>query len=279
MIAAVFALCASASWGLADFLGGLKSRTVPVLVVMAVAQPVGVVSVALLTAIRGEGFPADDALWLAVPSAVLGTVGIAAFYRGMSIGAISLVAPITGTGAAIPVAWGITRGDDVSSLQLAGFGFALTGIVLASLERHPERRTARVGAGIAWGLVGAVAFGAYFIPMHEASNVDWAWASLVFRCASFSLVLLAVLAVRPQLARARGHLGALALIGLLDTGGNVFFAGAATHGQVSVVSVLASLYPVLTVVLALAVLRERPAVWQGVGAAAALAGVVLVTAG
>lgn len=279
MIAAVFALCASASWGLADFLGGLKSRTVPVLVVMAVAQPVGLLSVAVIVAVRGDGFPDDGALWLAAPAALLGTAGIAAFYKGMSIGAISLVAPIAGTGAAIPVVWGVSRGDEVSALQGGGFALALLGIVLASLERAPEGRSAQVGAGIAWGLVAAVTFGAYFIPMHEASNVDWAWASLLFRCTSFSFVMLVVLAARPPLGRARGHIGALALIGLLDTGGNVLFAGAATQGQVSVVSVLASLYPVLTVVLALAVLRERPAPWQAGGALAALAGVVLVTAG
>jgi len=92
-------------------------------------------------------------------------------------------------------------------------------------------------------------------------------------------VMLAVLAARPNLRATRGNLPALALVGLLDTGGNVFFAAAATQGLVSVVSVLASLYPVVTVVLALALLRERPAVWQAGGAIAALAGIVLITAG
>lgn len=279
MIAPLLALCASASWGFADFLGGLKSRTVPVLAVMAVAQPAGLLSVAIVTAVRGEGPPGDAAILLAIPAALLGTTGIAAFYRGMSIGAISVVAPIAGTGAAIPIVWGVAHGDDVSSLQVGGFVLALAGIVLASLESHPERRTAQLGAGVVWGLVASVTFGAYFVPMHEASNVDWLWASLVFRCASFSLVMLAVLAARPRLAAARGQIGALALVGVLDTAGNVFFAAAATQGQVSVVSVLASLYPVVTVVLALGVLRERPAIWQAAGAAAALGGIVLITAG
>lgn len=279
MLGPVLALAASASWGFADYLGGLKSRTIPVLAVMAVAQPAGLLSVAVLTAARGDGPPDGKTVLLAIPAAILGTTGIAAFYRGMSIGAISLVAPIAGTGAAIPVVWGISRGDDVSSLQLAGFGLALAGIVLASLESHPGRRAARLGAGIGWGLVAAITFGAYFIPMHEASNEDWLWASLVFRMASFSLVMLAVVIARPNLRATRGNLGALAVIGLLDTGGNVFFAAAATQGLVSVVSVLASLYPVVTVVLALALLRERPALWQAGGAIAALAGVGLITAG
>lgn len=278
MAAVALALLASVSWGFADFLGGLKSRIVPVLAVMAIAQPAGLLSVAIVTAARGDGPPGETVLW-AIPAAVLGTTGIAAFYRGMSIGAISLVAPIAGTGAAIPVVYGIARGDDVSSLQILGFGLALVGIVLASLESHPERRAARLGAGIGWGLVAAITFGAYFVPMHEASNADWAWASLVFRMTSFSLVALAVITARPRLSATRGHLGALVLIGLLDTGGNVFFAAAATQGLVSVVGLLASLYPVVTVVLALGLLRERPALWQGGGALAALAGVVLISAG
>jgi drug/metabolite transporter (DMT)-like permease len=279
MLAPLLALCASASWGIADFLGGLKSRTVPLLAVMALAQPVGLASIGLVVLVHGEGPPDDTSVFWALPAAALGTAGIAAFYRGMAIGAISLVAPIAGTGATIPIVVGIATGDDVSRLQIGGFALALAGIVLASLESHPERRTARLTAGIGWGFVAAVTFGAYFVPMHEASNVDFLWASLLFRSTSFSLVLAAALLARPQIRRARGHLLAIAAIGLLDTGGNVFFAAAATEGLVSVVSVLASLYPVVTVVLALAVLRERPAPWQGFGAAAALAGVVLISAG
>jgi drug/metabolite transporter (DMT)-like permease len=279
VIGPLLALAASASWGFADFLGGIKSRNLPVLTVLAIAQPAGLLSVLVVTLVRGEGMPGDRALLWAIPAAILGTTGVAAFYRGMSIGAISLVAPIAGTGAAIPVVFGIATGDEVARLQYVGFALALAGIVLASIERRTEEQTARLGAGIGWGLVAAVTFGAFFIPMHEASSVDWAWSALLFRTTSFTLVAAVVLARRPSLRPARGSLGALALVGILDTGGNVLYALASQHGLVSVVSVLASLYPVLTVVLALALLRERPAIWQGAGAVAALAGVVLVSTG
>lgn len=280
MLAALLALASSATWGIADYLGGTKSRVVPVLAVMAVAQPVGLASVALVVAVRGEGPPTGEAVLWAIPAALLGTCGIAAFYRGMALGAISIVAPIAGTGAAIPIVVGLARGDDPSALQLVGFALALGGVVVASIETDPARRSsARLAAGVGWGLVAAVGFGAYFVPMHEAANEDFLWASLLFRATSATLILLAVLAIRPGLGLTRGHLGAIALIGLLDTGGNVFFSAAATQGLVSVVSVLASLYPVVTVLLAFAILRERPAATQRVGALAALAGAVLVSAG
>ena len=213
MLAAVLALAASASWGIADFLGGTKSRVVPLLAVMAVAQPVGLLSVAVIVAVRGEGPPGGAAIFWAVPAALLGTCGIAAFYRGMAIGAISIVAPIAGTGAAIPILVGLARGDDPSGLQLAGFALALGGVVAASIETDPvRRRSARVSAGVGWGLVAAVGFGAYFVPMHAAANEDFLWASLLFRATSATLILLAVLAIRPALGLTRGPRGAIALI-------------------------------------------------------------------
>lgn len=280
MLAALLALASSATWGIADYLGGTKSRVVPVLAVMAVAQPVGLASIALVVALRGEGPPTGGAVLWAIPAALLGTCGIAAFYRGMALGAISIVAPIAGTGAAIPILVGLARGDDPSALQLLGFAFALGGVIVASIETDPARRSsARLAAGVGWGLVAAVGFGAYFVPMHEAANEDFLWASLLFRGTSAMLVLLAVLAFRPGLGLTRGHLGAIVLIGIFDTGGNVLFSAAATQGLVSVVSVLASLYPVVTVLLAFAILRERPATTQRLGAFAALAGVVLISAG
>jgi drug/metabolite transporter (DMT)-like permease len=128
-------------------------------------------------------------------------------------------------------------------------------------------------------VLAAIAFGGYFIPMHAAAEDDFVWATLVFRMTSFTLVLVAVLVFRPRLARARRDLAVLACIGVADTTGNVLFAAASSQGLVSVVSVLASLYPVVTVALARLYLRERVTRPQEAGAAATLAGVVLVSAG
>jgi drug/metabolite transporter (DMT)-like permease len=279
MLAAVLALAASVSWGVGDFLGGLKSRTLSPVAVLAVAQPVGLAAIALAVALSGEPWPGSS-VWPAVPAAVLGTSGIVAFYRGMAAGTISLVAPIAATGALIPVTFGLLTGERPSPLQLGGIALAVGGAVVTSYEPGTGGRRGGLAAGIAWALVAAVAFGSFFVPMHEAAEDGFLWAVLVFRVVSTALVLVAALAVRPHLPRSPHDLRTIAVIGLADTGGNVFFgAAAAEQGLVSVVSVLASLYPVVTVVLARTYLRERVGRVQEAGAVATIAGVVLVSAG
>jgi drug/metabolite transporter (DMT)-like permease len=199
-----------------------------------------------------------------------------AFYRGMAAGALSIVAPIAGAGAAIPVIWGLARGDHPSGLQELGFVAAFAGVILASFERRPQ--ATRLAAGAGWAVIAMLAFGAYYIPMHAASHGDFLWAAFVFRLTSTTLIACAWLVLRPRRAR-RADLPVLASIGVLDTGGNVFFAAASSRGLVSVVSVLASLYPVVTVLLARAVLHERVHRSQELGIALALGGIVLISAG
>jgi drug/metabolite transporter (DMT)-like permease len=278
VLAAVLALGASVAWGVGDFLGGLKSRTLAPLAVLAVAQPVGLAAMLVVAAIHWEPWPGESVL-LAVPAALLGTLGLVAFYRGMASGSISLVAPIAATGALLPVGFGLATGERPSALQLAGIALAVGGAVVTSYEPGAAAQRPRVAAGVGWALLAAVAFGGYFIPMHEASEGDFVWATLVFRIASFSLVMAALLAFGPRLTRAPRDLAVIACIGLADTGGNVLFAAAASQGLVSVVSVLASLYPVVTVALARVYLRERVTRVQEAGAVATLGGVVMVSAG
>ena len=278
MLAAALALAASASWGIADFLGGLKSRTLPLLTVLAIAQPIGLALVALVVFLGGAGRFERAALW-AIPAAFLGTAGIAAFYRGMAIGTISIVAPIAATGAAIPVVVGIATGDRPSVLQLAGFPLAIAGVVLASRETGSKLGGGRIAAGVPWALVAALGFGGYFVPMHAASEADFLSAALVFKLVVAATLLAAVIILRPPLRVGRADLGAIAAIALFDSGGNVFYAASASLGLVSVVSVLASLYPVATVALAWLYLRERIDPIQRVGVATALAGVAMISAG
>jgi drug/metabolite transporter (DMT)-like permease len=275
---ALLALAASLSWGVGDFLGGLKARALPSLMVMAASQPFGLAALGIAVAVRGTGIPGDEVAWSAL-SAALGTIGLFAFYRGLATGAMSVVAPIAAVAAGVPVIWGVAVSDDhVYGLQAIGFVAAVGGSVVASLELRPER--ARVAAGVGWAALAMLAFGGYYVPMHAASTHDWLWPAFLFRCTSVTIVLSLALARGRRPHGLRAHWPGLIAIGFLDTGGNALFAAASsTHGLLSVVSVLASLYPVVTVLLARLVLGERVQRTQDAGVLVALAGVVLITAG
>jgi drug/metabolite transporter (DMT)-like permease len=136
-----------------------------------------------------------------------------------------------------------------------------------------------VAAGVGLALLAALGFGFYFPPMHAAGEADFLWASLIFRVVATAIVAAAVLVVRPRFAFDRRGLAIVILAGVGDTLGNALFAAASAHGLVSVTSVLASLYPVLTVILAWLVLGERVSSGQRLGIAGTLLGVALISAG
>jgi drug/metabolite transporter (DMT)-like permease len=275
MLAVALALGASATWGLADFFGPLKGRTLGALRVLVYVQLGGLAAIALAIAIRGKG-PADLSALFAIPAAISGTLGLYAYYRGMAVGAMSIVAPIAGISAGIPVIFGIVTGDRPSPWQWLGIAGALGGVFLASREAG---HGGRVAAGVGLALLAAIGFGGYFPPMHAAGEADFWWASLIFRMTSTSVILAAVAIRRPSVAVSPIEVPLLALIGIGDMLGNLLFAAASTSGLVSITSVLASLYPIITVVLARLVLKERVARSQEAGIALTLAGVALISAG
>jgi drug/metabolite transporter (DMT)-like permease len=316
MAAVALALGASLTWGFADFFGPLKGRTLGVLRVLVYVQLGGLLGIALIVAVRGKG-PDGAAALLAIPAAISGTIGLYAYYRGMQVGAMSIVAPIAGLAAAVPVAFGIATGDRPSTWQLLGIASALGGVFLAAREpaaQRPGRAAARprladqwrgsggtgrfpqlggkregpsssrrsrskFAPGVGLALLAAIGFGCYFPPMHAAGDVDFWWASLIFRLTSTSVILATVAIRRPSLAIAPSQFPVLALIGTGDMLGNLLYAAASTSGLVSVTSVLASLFPIVTVVLARLVLREEVTRSQEAGIVLTLAGVALISAG
>ena len=275
-MAIVLALGASLAWGLGDFFGPLKGRSLGILRTLFYVELGGLVAMALVIAVRGKG-PAHLAAFLAVPAAISGTLGLYAYYRGAAVGALSVVSPIAGISAVIPVIVGIASGDRPSTWQLAGMAAALLGVFLAS--REPGRSGPRFAAGAGLALLAAIGFGGYFPPMHAAGRADFWWASLLFRVTSAAVILAAIAIRRPPLAVAPRQVPLLALIGIGDTLGNFLFAVASSSALVSITSVLASLYPAVTVVLARLVLAERVARSQEVGIALTLAGVALISVG
>ena len=280
MTAVVLAFASSVSWGVADFVGGLKSRTLPLLNVLLPSQATGLVLIGAFVAVRGDAAPGGDFAVFAVLSALAGIVGLAAFYRALAVGNMGVVAPISACAAVVPVVVGVATGDRPGALQSAGLLLALVGVVLASREEVVGegglRRTAR-GSGLA--LLSALGFGLFFLAMDRASDGDVAWAMLVNRATGVTLLIGVALVLRPPVRIGRADVPVLIAIGSLDVAANAMFAVAATKGLVSVVSVVGSLYPVTTVGLAALALRERPHRLAQLGVAVALAGVVLISAG
>jgi drug/metabolite transporter (DMT)-like permease len=270
----LLALGASLAWGVGDFFGPLVSRTLGSLRVLFWAQVGGLLAIALAVAVRGQG-PAGWAVLFAILASLGGMLGLFAYYRGVQHGAMSVVAPIAGISAIVPVIFGIATGDSPSPAQIAGIACALIGVGLASIEHHEGSR--RIAAGVGLALLAAAGFGFYFPWMHAAGKVDFWWASLVFRSTAL-LLLAAVVAARNTPLKLRPRdLVIVFGVGIGDTIGNVLFAASSGHGLISLTSVLASLYPVVTVMLAATVLREKVAPMQKAGIVLTLTGVVLIS--
>ena len=138
MAAIALALAASVSWGVGDFLGGTSSRRISALAVLAVSEVAGLALALVVVAASGEPWPGEAALW-AVGAGVAGMAGLGALYRGMAVGAIGVVAPVSAASAVIPVGVGLATGDRPSGLQLGGVAVALVGVALASRERIEGR--------------------------------------------------------------------------------------------------------------------------------------------
>jgi drug/metabolite transporter (DMT)-like permease len=280
MLGIGLALAASLAWGVGDFIGGSKARVLSVLSVLVCSQVVGFLWIAGVAIVAQEPAPGSREMAFAALSAVAGTLGLACFFRAIAIGKMSLVVPIAAMAAVVPVIVGIATGDRPSALQLAGMLVAMTGAVLAS--REPDREGSggpRLAAGVLLAALSAFAWGWFFLAIDVASDGGAVWASLVNRTTSLVILLAAAIILRPRLREARPHVPALAVSGTLDVSANLLFAAASTKGLVSLVSVAGSLYPVVTVVLARVVLKERVNRIQDAGVIAALGGVVLIAAG
>ena len=283
MVAIAFALGSSLLWGLSDYLGGFKSRTFAVPVVLAGMYFSSLLVMAAFVGVRGEAAPSSQYVLAGLGAGLVGILALGAFYTALSIGTMSIVAPISATGVALPVIVGLIGGERPGALRSAGLALAVVGIVLASREAPggpigPREQRLSVGLAILAGL----GFGSYFVLAEIGSEGDVAWTLLLSRVMGFPIVfLVALLVLRRGGAVRPGWRAAAALggIGLLDLGANAFYNHASTIGELSSVSVASSLYPVVTVMLAALLLGERVQGVQRAGVAVALAGVLMIAAG
>jgi drug/metabolite transporter (DMT)-like permease len=274
--AIALALSASLAWGVSDFLAGSQSRRVPVLTVLLLSQVLGLAFALPVALAFGGVLPGTEAMLWALGAGLAEVAAFAALYRGLATGAMSLIAPLSATAGLVPLLVGLVSGDLLGPVQWAGVALALAGVALAATESggHAGRRVAQ-GCGLA--LLAALGFGAYFVGMDQAADGGALWAAVLSRWASLAVLVAAACALRRTPAAPAGSRVPILFVGVLDIGANALFAAALTHGLAGVVSVLGSLYPVTTVVLAQLLLHERLARAQRLGVGTALAGVALLS--
>jgi len=275
-VSVVLALLSSLLWGSADFGGGLLSRRLPAYAVVGVSQGLGLL-VATIAALVTRGF-AEPTSWLpwAVLAGMAGATGLVCFYAALASGTMGVVSPIAALGAVVPVAVGVASGEKPSQLAALGVLLALTGAVAAS---GPELRGDTGIRPVLLASVAGVGFGLTMVFVARGAEHDAVMTLWGMRVTSVTGFLLAAVAVRSIGGVRPPDLLPLAAVGIADVAANLLFALASQRGLVSVTSVLSSLYPVVTVLLAWALLHERLQRLQQIGVAAALAGVALVSLG
>jgi drug/metabolite transporter (DMT)-like permease len=275
----VFALAASAAWGSSDFIGGIKSRDYSAIAVLFTIEVSGMLLSLVVLGIVRDPFPSTRATLCALGAGTAGIIALGAFYRALAIGTMSIVAPISATGVALPVIVGIATGDRPSPVVVAGLVVTTLGVILASREVHEDVDQATVARmSIVLALLAAVGFGTYFIGADVAADDSVIWTVVLGRLVAIPLVGGALLVRGTSLPRGP-DLAVLGLAGCGDLTATGLYGLANTHGALSVVSVVGSLYPIATIGLARAVLHERVRRVQAVGVVAALAGVALIAVG
>ena len=274
------ALASSLVYGLSDFLGGLKSRSTPLLGVLLVSQGAALAMLALFVLARGEGLPAGEFLVYAAAAGVAEAIGVAALYRGLAVGVMSVVAPVASTAPVVPIIAGIALGELPGALQWAGIALAVTGIVIAGSASPGEGSTPKaVRSGLVFGLLSAVGFGAFYVALDAASEGDIPWALVFARLIAVALFVTAFAATRLTASVRAADLPVLAAIGVLIIVADTLYAASSTKGVLGVVAVLSTLYPVVTIALARLFLGEKLERVQQIGIATVLCGVIAISAG
>lgn len=273
-IAAIaYGLASAISWGAGDFSGGMATRRISVLSVQFTMHGVGLALMIALGALTGEALPSGaDLLWGAAAGAS-GAVGLAALYRALAIGRMGVAAPLTAVLATIiPVIFsGLVEGLP-GPPQLAGFALALLSVWFIS---NPDGAGKRPD-GLNLIVLSGTAFGAFSIFIDQIESGSFFWPLASARTASLLIMGGAAWATGQPWRPPRHLVPLIVLVGVLDVGGNAFFLLSTQAGRLDVASVLTSLYPAITVLLARLVLKEQITRPQTVGIGAALGAIALI---
>ncbi len=272
--AAALALTAAGCWGAGDFSGGLATRRSDPLRSVLIIYSIGLVALTIVALVRAEALPpAIDLVWGAV-AGLFGMIGILLLFRAFAAGRMGIAAPVSGVLAtALPVVFSSFTQGMPGYMQLVGFAVALAGIWMLS---RPEKLGGRP-AGLGLAIVAGLCFGCFFITLDQVSKASMFWPLVAGRAASCAAMLLFILFTRRPLPLRDMPWGLFGAAGILDVGGNVFFLLAIQNGRLDVGSVLGSLYPAVTAILARVTIKESMTRLQAFGVAAAMLAIVLIT--
>jgi drug/metabolite transporter (DMT)-like permease len=283
----IFGLLAALTYGASDFAGGLASRRARAITVVVVSQLTAlVILAAALPLVWGSGPTASALRWGAL-AGLAGGAGVTLLYRGLAIGRMSVVAPVTAVlAAALPVLIGLFAGERPSAAATLGVAAALVAIVLVSSAAEapvegPEAARPRVLArpGLLEALGSGTGFGLFFALLGQAGDAAAVWPLLAAKGTSLALLLVLAAGRRASLRPPPGSLALMLTAGALDIAANASFVLAARASLLSLASVLTSLYPATTILCARLFLHERLTATQRLGLVVAAAGVVLITLG
>jgi drug/metabolite transporter (DMT)-like permease len=279
LLSIVLALGSAFCWGLSDYLGGLKSRSLALLSVLLVSQVTGILVLVMIVIVLGGPAPDSRQLLLAALAGLGEIIGVAALYRGLAVGSMSIVASVASIAPIVPLVVGFVLGEMPAPLQLAGLAAIIAGLVLTSQKgRAAPAEGGKIGISVLHGALSALGFGIFFVLIDSASESSIPWALFMARLTAVAALAVAALSTRSRVVLRSADLPVTSLIGLLILSADFMYATATTIGLMGVVAVLAALHTVVTIFLARLFLEERIGVLQRYGIATCFLGVLAIAA-
>jgi drug/metabolite transporter (DMT)-like permease len=275
-MAALLALLSSFTWGTADFLGGILSKRRNAIAVIGGSQPFGLFAITIVALAFNKFWFNEQIIIYGIFAGLIGMLALMAYYQALATGSMGIVAPIGSLGVLVPLVYAYLDGDKPTTMQNIGIAAAIIGVVLAS---GPEFRGGTKRAPILLALGSAVFFGFVVLFMAKGGQINAPATVVVMRVSQVSVMLTLALVLRTLGGLKREDVPLLAATGSMDAIANVFFTTAASIGMLSIVSVLGSLFPIATGILAWWFLKERLIPIQYIGIVVTMAGVVAITSG
>ena len=280
MLSIIFGLCAALGWGAGDFTGGLAARKTGAYRAVFYGEVIGVIFLVIAAKIYGEPIYGLRVYLFAALAGALGSIGLILLYQSMTLGLMSIAAPVSALLAAtLPVVVGIFKDGFPKITTFVGFGFAFFAVWMISQGEGGVTNIIDHLSDLKLPLLAGIGFGLYFVLMHEAtSSGATVWPMVASRSGGMLLIIIYILVTRTSWKVEGISTWPLLFVnGILDVSGNIFFILAGQAGRLDVAAVLSSLFPGATVVLAWIFLKERLTRNQWIGIGAALAAIVLMT--